>query len=463
MKKRIEALFVFVFIFSVYGFAEEQRHSFGLKEAIEYALKNSPDIKEADAVAKEAGAGAIKAKSSLLPKISLGLSYMRYQERHVIVPGMIGTEQRFDNEVFSGKLKASWMITDFGKDFYSYQSAKKKYLASAKGLERRRSFVIYAVANTYFNIVSVDKFMASLNALRKSVRELQRRAKLYLEEGKIARIDLLKINVRLSEIDSEIANLKAKKAYLLGLLAQEIGYNGELEVKDSIGEINMGKDVKDLSFHEELKKAIKNREDLAMHKFLVESASFALTSSKRSYFPQIKAVGGAGEFSGSSDDARFSDGDKWEDDYWAGIEISLPVFDSGLRKGSVLIAKAQYDKRKAQEKKAVLGICREVKKSLADIVSAQTRLGLARSAQKEATETMRIENLKYKEGKGVINDVLDAEAALRKAEFLYCSAMADYNSSVFELMLTEGVLARRYGELIPAKSASRYEKSNSKQ
>ncbi|MCD6568940.1 efflux RND transporter permease subunit [bacterium] len=423
-----------------------QIKEFSLKAAIEYALKNSPDIKKASANMEKAKGKKVKVRASLLPQINLNSTYTNYQEEHAIVPGIPGTEQRFDNDVISGKVEASLLLTDFGKSFYAFKAAKENYLASIKNLERRKEVIIYTVSNIYFSIVSLDKLIASLEAVHKSISELQRRVKLYLKEGKVAKIDLLKVNVRLSDIEDEIARLESKRVYLLGLLMEEMGYQGELKVSNDLKLFNI--DLNKISFQSAFNEAVQHREDLEGFRYLVKSSYFGLKSSKRAYLPEIRAVAGAGEFSGTSGNAKFPGGDRWEDDYWSGVKVSFPIFDSGLRKGDVLKAKGEYKFMRAEESKILLSIYKDVRKALADVVSSEKRLRLAEVSREEAEEALRLEKLKYKEGKGVINDVLDAEAALRKADYLYYSAVSEYNTSIFEFYLAQGLLSENYDLLL---------------
>lgn len=424
---------------------------FSLKEAIEYALKNSPDIKSSNAEADIAKGSKVEVRSALLPQVTMNSSYTDYQEEHSIVPGITGTRQAFDNDVISSQAEASLLITDFGKSYYAFKSAKSAYLASIKSSQRRKEAVVYTVSNIYFSLVSTDRLIDSFQALDKSILELKRRISLYLQEGKAARIDLLKVKVRLAEIESEIAKLESRKAYLLSLLSEETGYNGKMSVQNDVKVYDINLDKDKISFNSVFNDALDNREDLAGYKYLVESSFFGLESSKRAYFPEVKAFGGYGEFSGTSSSARFSDGSRWEDDYWAGLEVSLPIFDSGLRQGGIVKAKGEYDLKKAQKYKILLGVCKDLSKALADIESGRKRLNLAESSKEEAEEALRLEELKYKEGKGVINDVLDAEAAKRHADYLFYSAVSDYNTSIFELKLAQGLLLESYPEIISDK------------
>ena len=454
-KKKIAAIILIFglasFTFSNLSFADssntsphysEAKRVFSLESAIKYALHNSPDIEESTANIERSKGGKIKARSTLLPRISLNSAYTNYNQKHAIVPGLGGEDQRFDNNTVSGEAQASFLLTDFGKSFYAFKSAKNTYLASIKSFERRKEAVIYTVSNIYFDIVSLNKLMSSFKTLHKSVAELQRRIKQFLKEGKAAKIDLLKVNVRLAEIDDDIARLESKREYLLGLLAQEIGYEGSLDIQDSLKLFNIKPYA--LSQNEEFNKALEHREDLAGYRYLVKSSYFGLKSSKRAYLPEVKAYGGAGEFSGTASDAKFSGDNRWEDDYWVGVKVTLPLFDGGLREGDILKARGDYNVKKAQKYKRLLSVYKDVSKSLADIKSSNKRINFAKISKEEAKEALRLEKLKYKEGKGVINDVLDAEAALRKADYLYYSAVSDYNTSVFELEFSRGTLFENY-------------------
>jgi len=430
---------------------EQKERIFSLKEAIDYALKNSPDIKSSDAESDIAKGNKMEVRSGLLPQITMNSTYTNYQEKHAIVSGITGTRQAFDNDIISSKAEGSLLLTDFGKSYYAFKSAKSAYLASIKSFERKKEAVVYTVSNIYFSLVSTDRLIDSFQALDKSILELKRRISLYLQEGKAALIDLLKVKVRLAEIESEIAKLESRKAYLLSLLSEETGYNGKMSVHNDVKvyDINLDKDKS--PFNSVFNDALENREDLAGYKYLVESSFFGLESSKRAYFPEVKAFGGYGGFSGASSGSKFPDGNRWEDDYWAGLEVSLPIFDSGLRQGGVVKAKGEYDLKKAQKYKILLGVCKDLRKALADIESGRKRLNLAESSKEEAKEALRLEELKYKEGKGVINDVLDAEAAKRHADYLFYSAVSDYNTSIFELKLAQGLLLESYPKIISDK------------
>ncbi len=426
--------------------ASKAVESFDLQKAISYALKHSPDIEESKGVVLSAKGGQESVRSGLLPKLDMLGSYTQYRLDHSIIPGIAGSRQRFDDRVATGKLEGSVLLTDFGKTYYSFKAAKDAYLASVVSLGRRKEMVIYTVANIYFEIHSIKSLMKAFQAQRKSLMELKKRMELFLKDGKIAKIDLLKVDVRIAAINDKIEQFKSQKIFLIAQLAEEIGWKGSLRVEDTLQAMNfnLGEESADSIFTE----AVKKRKDLKALQHLSRSSKEELTSSHRSFLPEIFLTGGAGEFSGFSDEAKFEGGKRWDDDSWVGLSVSFPIFDSGLRHGEVLSAKGAYYQRLAQEKKAWLDVYKDIQKALADIRSAQKRITLAKDSKKEAEETLRLEKLKYKNGKGVINDVLDAEASVREADALFYGAIADYNISIFELKLAQGDLLEEYQKLV---------------
>ena len=426
--------------------AGQQEKVLDLQSVIAYALKNSPDIDESKADALSALGGKNKERAALFPQLNVVGSYTQYRLEHSIVPGVAGAKQRFDDRVLSGKVEGSFLLTDFGGRYYRYKSAKDAYLASVTSLDRRKEAVIFSTADIYFQINAIKSLIKSFEVQYTSLTELKKRMELFLKDGKIAKIDLLKVNVRLASISDKIEQFKSQEIFLNARLAETIGWEGPLGLEDTLQSIDF--DLQEIPLSERVGKALAERKDLKAAKKRSESVQKLLTSSRRSFFPEIFLTGGEGEFSGFSDDAKFEGDERWEDDSWVGITVNLPVFDGGRRYGELLSAKGRYHKELARKKKTELGIYKDVKKSLADIRSAQKRIDLAQESQKEAKEALRLENLKYKDGKGIINDVLDAEAAVRDVDALLYAAIADYNTSVFEFMFARGNLLEEYQKMI---------------
>ncbi len=437
--KNTAKMIIFLFIFSLHSFnlyAEKQKMQkrvFSLKEVINYALKNSPELKSDYANVEKSFANTLIKKSPMLPKLRFISDYTDYKNRHSILPGVFGKKQEVDDKVLSVKLEASILLTDFGKSLNSYKSSVEKYLASLKSFERKKEFIVYQVTNIYFEISSVEEYEKYLLSLKKSIKELHRRMEEFYKNGKIAHIDLLKVQVRISEIDDEIEQVKANIVYLKALLAEIMGYSGDIQLKLTNKPLT---ENLELSFQKALKDALFYRTDLISRQYLIKSSKFLVKSAKAQYYPIMKFFAGIGDFSG------MSPSDSWQDEHYFGVRFIWNIFDGGYRKGQVLSAKSELFKEKMEKEKLILSIYKELKKSIADIKAAQKRLKLAKDSIKEAKESYKLEKCKYNVGKGIINDLLDAEYALQKAYYLKTRAKSDYNTSIAEYLFAKGMLLK---------------------
>jgi len=71
---------------------------------------------------------------------------------------------------------------------------------------------------------------------------------------------------------------------------------------------------------------------------------------------------------------------------------------------------------------------------------AASKLNVAKTALKQAKESLRIENLKYKTGAGTITDVLMAQSALSDAEANVFQALFDKSAAATNFRLATGRL-----------------------
>lgn len=85
-----------------------------------------------------------------------------------------------------------------------------------------------------------------------------------------------------------------------------------------------------------------------------------------------------------------------------------------------------------------LNIKAQVRSAYLDILASEERVNAAEAALQQALESLRIEQLKLQTGKGIVNDVLDAQADQLQNEVNYLQAIADHNISIIALQRAVG-------------------------
>jgi outer membrane protein TolC len=163
---------------------------------------------------------------------------------------------------------------------------------------------------------------------------------------------------------------------------------------------------------------------------------------KVGYYPKLNANFSYG---GNTGTLNFSDWfqfrDRWFGNGSYGLILSIPIFD-GLRRHN-LIQKAKVDLLKAENtlRETKRGIDLEIKQALINLRNALESLDAQKKNMDLAGEIARITKIKYKEGVGTNNEVIDAESA-------FITAQTNYYSAFYDALIAKVDLDKAKGNLL---------------
>jgi outer membrane protein len=109
----------------------------------------------------------------------------------------------------------------------------------------------------------------------------------------------------------------------------------------------------------------------------------------------------------------------------AGAVFNFPFFDRTLT-NRVEEAKSRELERRADLKQAELDASQRARTAYLQVQNAEERIRATETAIGYAREALRIEQEKQRYGRGIIENLLDAQAALLTSEARYYRALADY-------------------------------------
>ena len=179
----------------------------------------------------------------------------------------------------------------------------------------------------------------------------------------------------------------------------------------------------------DLAEALAHRPELASARSMVSAAEAKLRAAKATYLPQVYAV--AMQDLGAIEDETPGHGSL------IGLTASLPILDGGLRKSNLDEARADLDRATAEQRDAVLNVSRDVSASSAEVNAAAKNVPLSRAAVEQAEEDYRVIKMRYDAGKSINVEVLDALAALVRAQTNYADAL--YQHSVARSKLARAI------------------------
>jgi outer membrane protein len=287
---------------------------------------------------------------------------------------------------------------------------------SERDVERDLDF---DVTSTYASLVQLDRDIEaaqeSVNALTESRRVISQ----MLDEGKVARVDLLKVDTRLADVQDSAIEFRNAREIEAGefnaLLGRPIDTLVALEsvlpppsTQPSLEQISSLARTGDLKYQ------------LAVAEVSVTERSVAVAQS--ALRPTVSL---AADALGQSPDPF----NVYKGGVTAGAVLSFPFFDRTLTH-RVEEAKSRELERKADLKQEELDSAQRARTAYLQLKNAEERIRASESSIGYAREALRIEQEKQRFGRGIIENLLDAQAALLTAEARYYRALADYTTAI---------------------------------
>ena len=402
-----------------------------LANAIKIALHNNPDLAAAGHGVDAAEAQCDVAVGAILPKVNLEGGYTYFREERLIKPRRPGTLNvlGFTDELITGDVVLTMPLYTGGRLRIQITAAELIARSRKQQLVRSRTELVFNVSSVFYSMLGHQEVINSMIFSRKALQEHHKLTKQMLDAQKAARVDLLRTEVRLADIEQQIIRerntLNIKRFYLAALLGvsregEPLHIDGTLGLTDVPARLGQG-----------LAAALANRQDYQAAKSRVEAQEENLAIAESRRLPELAL--------------RASYGNRWAADAHnrnevgqVGVLARIPLFEGGQIGARVRGERSRLRAEKQHLRKLELRIRLEVETATLNIESTRARVGVTQKAAEQAKESLRIEREKYDLGKGAIVDVLDAQAALLNSQTHYYRALADYNTALAQFRLAEG-------------------------
>jgi outer membrane protein TolC len=288
--------------------------------------------------------------------------------------------------------------------------------------------LVFNVSSVFYAMLGQKEAINSLLFSQKALREHHKRTQELLQAHKAARVDLLRTEVRLANIQQQLLRernvLDVQRfvlASLLGLEKESVAIQGELamdEVPDALDRA--------------LATALAHRQDYQSLRSAVDAQRKRLEAAKAGCLPEVSLHASYG--------SRWDSDDMDEDNEVGevGVLIDVPVFEGGRIGARIRRERSRLSAQEEALRKWRLHIQVEVETATSSIESTRARVGVTEKAVAQAKESLRIEREKYELAKGAIVDVLDAQSALLDSQMNYYRALADYNTALAAFRLAVG-------------------------
>ena len=455
INNRITTLFIISFLLvSIAGTVKAQQSSpatLTLEESIATALSNNLSVKSAEEKVKVAEQKINEARASMMPSISGSGSYtymgklpqMQIDFSKILggmTPGGATNPQGAPPASSTGGAGASSLslgqkdnynvgisaqqpLFTWGKIYNAYSLAKISYEAEKQGLESVKQQVIFDTTKAFYGVLLTDKLVKVTQMAVDQVQAHLKTAQDLVDAGMATNFDLLRAKVQLANIKSQL--IKMQNLYKLSKdgFKNTVGMNlntdftlkGEFTYKPV--EIDLDK---------LLELATKNRPEIKQLELQEKIGEKAVSLTKAGNKPNLALAYNYSYTSNADTLDKVFTRDEWKNTWSVTMALSVPIFDGLATRARVKQAKGAVEQIKIGKEQLLNGIGLEIRAAYLSFVEAKDLLNVQEETVQQAQESLRIANLRYKNGLITNVELTDTELAFTQAQTNYSNALNDY-------------------------------------
>lgn len=325
-----------------------------------------------------------------------------------------------------GNVMAMQPIFAGGQIINGNKLAKVGVEASRIQLEASEDEVELTTEQYYWQVVSLKEKLVTLASLHKMLEQLQKDVTVSVNAGVTTRNDLLQVQLKANEIESQTLKVENGLTICKQLLAQYIGKNGETI------------DVSEPVTYETTLMLPQRQDHVAalaatpQYRLLEKNVESNRLQHKIKLGENLPTVSGG---------AVYTYNNLMGNGRGVGMlmaTVSVPI--SGWWGGSHAIKKQKLALEQAREKlqdnsqKLVINM----NNCWANVVTSHKQLAIARKSIEQSEENLRLNNDYYRSGTTTMSDLLDAQSSYQQSRDKYVDAYIDYQQNLLKYRQATG-------------------------
>ncbi len=306
-------------------------------------------------------------------------------------------------------VKASYTLFDSGNRAAQLKRALAQQGIAEEEANRIRQNIAFEVHRKFYSIISTLEARKVAEENLRRAKEALRVAKLKESVGTTTHADVLRAQVEVANAKLELVKTERAIRIARGRLNTVLGLPVEQELTLSAKMDNVVPPTES-NLPELLEQAIHSRPEVKVALHRIGAAESSIRVAKSAFGPRLKVHGGYGYR-----DTDFLPEDK---DWSVGISIELPVFEGFSRTHALTKANHTLSKEEAEIRQLVLQVREDVWTAYQKVMEAQEAIKAADILVNEARESLRLSKQHYEAGVSTMNELLDAQTALARAELI---------------------------------------------
>jgi len=437
----------------------QESNSYSLQQALDYAVKNSPLLKNADAdvlIYKQ----KVKEITALgLPQINLEASFNHFLN----IPTTVVPANAFNPLAPSDLL----LPVQFGTKYQTSAGATLSqlifdgsYIVGIKAtnalmqlqlqLEQKAEIDIRnEVTKAYFSAVIAQENITTLGATLKNLEKLEAEIKAIYKEGLTESQDAEQIELTVHTMRTTIARAENMKKISFALLKLHMGMDvsTEISLTENVDQLYGSFNPADYQSREF---AASQLPEYKLLQSQVTISEFSLKNEKMKYYPSFGAFI-THSYNLPSNDLEFF-GSRWYPTTIWGLKLNVPVFSSGMRRAKVEQARLSLEKSMNTLTNTENALKLQAQTAQLNFNFAVENLNTAKRSLELADRIQQKALIRYKEGGTKFNQGTSFE--LNQAQTQYLNAQSNYINALYLVLTSKAEMDKAFGLIQPGKNNS---------
>ncbi|MGC8491723.1 MAG: TolC family protein [Syntrophobacteraceae bacterium] len=391
--------------------------SLSLEDCLSLARRYNPALGGAVEKIRELTADYRAARSQFFPQL-ISLAHYEGLEPNRLAPGGSTGPQRADfngEEAFAG-ISATQLLFNGGQTYYNTKAAKIGAQAQKQAALSTGDGVAYEVTRAFYRLLEAKE---SVNVAREALDQREKFLSLtqtFFKAGKVTKLDFFRAKSQVSEAKQAMVTAQNALRLAREILARTIG------LKDRIVVDIQGRLPRSFAPAPGIDslwgQALEHNPEIRELNLQIEQSEALVNAAKGSYYPTLSLEGDLG--------TRHQDTAGTKGEWIAGVLVSLPLFEGGLRKAQVAAADSRQIQSIDKKRDRLNSLKIDLATAWQDLENA--RNGVIDTRQTVATneEAYASARALYRNGKAIGLDVLQAQVDLTASRFTLVKYKADY-------------------------------------
>jgi outer membrane protein len=425
---------------------------FGLKECVDYALKNNTTVQNAELETQEADNNAKEMRAKGLPQLDAGVDYshsfniQKIILENGVIPAFTDPTKPVGQVVaFQLQLKnlmtmsatATQVIYDRSL-FAGIQSEETFRQLSHKEAQRSRIDIAEGVTKAYYGLLVTRRQFNFLEKNVSRVDTLYQEAMARFKNGLIRKIDVDRIEVRLNNLKEERDKASKIVDLNLALLRYQMNFpiTENLIVTGELDESLLTEDTVNLSDLD-----YNNRIEYSILKTQNQLSQTQLEVIKGGYTPRLSAFATSGYNPAATNLGDIFQGTRYYNYTFIGVKLQIPIFHGGEKKYKVANQVLENRKLENNIHHAEAMIDLQVQQAEINLMNGLQSLKTQKRNLSLAEENVKVIRAENEKGIASNLEVTNAETDLKESQ-------NNYYNALYTVLIAKTDLTKATGKLL---------------